>query len=135
MGTPQSNPAGYRNGSALTHAHRIVGRLLLVHGLIDENVHARHTMRLITALVKGNVPYDLLVFPEERHVPRSVGGKAYMETRIRQYFARVRFRPRAPFWRGEREGGGDARALTPPPTHTHTPPHPHQTRLPPNSTS
>jgi dienelactone hydrolase len=88
MGTPQGNPGGYRAGSVLTHAHRIMGRLLLVHGLIDENVHARHTMRLITALVKGNVPYDLLLFPEERHVPRSVNGKAYMETRIRQYFAR-----------------------------------------------
>ena len=82
MGTPASNPDGYKAGSVLTHAHRITGRLLLVHGMIDENVHARHTMRLITALVAGNVPYDLLLFPEERHVPRSAAGKAYMETRM-----------------------------------------------------
>ena len=46
------------------------GRLLLVHGLIDENVHSRHTWRLINALIKHGVTYDLMVFPAERHVPR-----------------------------------------------------------------
>lgn len=46
------------------------GRLMLVHGLIDENVHVRHTWRLVSELTKRGVKYDLMVFPGERHVPR-----------------------------------------------------------------
>jgi len=47
MGTPQSNPIGYHDSSVMTHAHNMKGKLMLVHGLIDENVHFRHTARLI----------------------------------------------------------------------------------------
>ena len=88
MSTPSKNAEGYHNSSVLTHAKGIVGKLLLVHGLLDENVHVRHTMRLINALVQHNVNYDTLLFPDERHVPRSPQGRLYMETRIRQFFER-----------------------------------------------
>ena len=43
------------------------GSLLLVHGLIDENVHFRHTARLINALIRAQKHYELLLFPDERH--------------------------------------------------------------------
>lgn len=87
MGTPENNAGGYKEGSVLTHVGGIKGNLLLIHGMIDENVHARHTMRLISALTDANVRYDLLLFPSERHVPRSATGKAYMEERIKEFFA------------------------------------------------
>ena len=87
MGTPASNPEGYKEGSVLTHVGKIVGPLLIIHGMIDENVHVRHTMRLIEALTDANIKYDLLLFPQERHVPRGVRGKAYMETRIKDFFS------------------------------------------------
>lgn len=45
---------------------------MLVHGLIDENVHFRHTARLINALIAARKPYDLLLFPDERHSPRKL---------------------------------------------------------------
>lgn len=45
---------------------------MLVHGLIDENVHFRHTARLINALIAARKPYDLLIFPDERHSPRKL---------------------------------------------------------------
>jgi dipeptidyl-peptidase-4 len=86
MGTPSSNPKGYAGSSVLTHVRGIAGVPLLIHGLIDENVHARHTMRLLSALVAANVKYELLLLPEERHAPRSATSKAYMEVRIREYF-------------------------------------------------
>jgi hypothetical protein len=44
---PHANAEGYRRSSVLTHVHRITGDLLLVHGLLDENVHFRHTARLV----------------------------------------------------------------------------------------
>jgi dipeptidyl-peptidase-4 len=86
MGTPQSNPRGYAESSVMHHVERIKGRLLLVHGLIDENVHFRHTARLINALVSARKPYDLLLFPDERHMPRKLADRVYMEERIRDYF-------------------------------------------------
>jgi dipeptidyl-peptidase-4 len=62
------------------------GKLLLVHGLIDENVHFRHTARLINALIRARKPYDLLLFPDERHSPRSLADRIYMEERVWAYF-------------------------------------------------
>lgn len=85
MGTPQSNPEGYKDSSVLTHAHKLRGKLLLVHGMTDENVHFRHTARLIVALTEANKGYDLLIFPEERHMPRDAKGLEYQERRVLEY--------------------------------------------------
>jgi dipeptidyl-peptidase-4 len=86
MGTPQSNPEGYRLGSVMAHVENIQGKLLLVHGLIDENVHFRNTARLINALIAARKPYDLLLFPNERHGPRLLADRIYLEERVRDYF-------------------------------------------------
>jgi dipeptidyl-peptidase-4 len=86
MGTPQSNADGYRDGSLLTHAAKLEGKLMLVHGGVDENVHFRHTARLIVALTNAQKHYDLLLFPEERHMPRDRAGLEYMERRLVGYF-------------------------------------------------
>jgi dipeptidyl-peptidase-4 len=88
MSTPASNPDGYRDGSLLTHAAKLEGKLLLVHGMVDENVHFRHTARLIVALTEAGKDYDLLVFPEERHMPRDAKGLEYQERRVMEYFER-----------------------------------------------
>jgi dipeptidyl-peptidase-4 len=86
MGTPQNNPQGYQVSSVLQHVPNIEGKLLLVHGLIDENVHFRHTARLINALIAARKPYDLLLFPNERHMPRSLADRVFMEEQVRDYF-------------------------------------------------
>jgi dipeptidyl-peptidase-4 len=88
MGTPQSNPEGYKDSSVLSHVSKLQGKLLLVHGMTDENVHFRHTARLIVALTEANKDYDLLVFPEERHMPRDAKGLEYQERRVLEYFTR-----------------------------------------------
>mmetsp|Transcript_18917 Transcript_18917/g.44001 ORF Transcript_18917/g.44001 Transcript_18917/m.44001 type:complete len:857 (+) Transcript_18917:78-2648(+) len=82
MGTPESNPDGYKEGAVMTHLDGLKGDLLLVHGLIDENVHFRHTARLINGLIAAQKPYQLLLFPNERHSPRSEKDRIYMEQRI-----------------------------------------------------
>lgn len=51
MGLPTENPSGYQSSSVMSHVSQLEsGRLLLVHGLIDENVHFRHTARLLKAI-------------------------------------------------------------------------------------
>lgn len=86
MGTPQTNPKGYRESSVMAHVPNIKGKLMLVHGLIDENVHFRHTARLVNALIAARKTYDLLLFPDERHMPRKLADRVYMEERIRDFF-------------------------------------------------
>jgi dipeptidyl-peptidase 4 len=88
LGTPADNPEGYRAASALTHAAELRGRLLLVHGMVDENVHFRHTARLVRALQAAGRPFDLEVFPEERHMPRDEQGRRYLEERVVEYLTR-----------------------------------------------
>ena len=86
MGLPASNEEGYRMSAVMAHVERLRGKLLLVHGMVDENVHFRHTARLIAALTAAGKPYDLVVFPEERHMPRDAQGLEYQERRLADYF-------------------------------------------------
>ncbi len=89
MGTPQSNPDGYARSAVMAHVDGLRGKLLLVHGLIDENVHFRHTARLINALIKARKRYELLLFPDERHMPRGEADRVYMEEHILGFLARA----------------------------------------------
>ena len=86
MGTPQKNVQGYIDSSVMNHVHNMKGKLMLVHGLIDENVHFRHTARLINRLIECRKYYDLILFPCERHAPHKVQDRIYMEDRIYAFF-------------------------------------------------
>jgi dipeptidyl-peptidase-4 len=87
LGTPQDNPDVYREGSATTHAAGLRGNLLIVHGMLDENVHFRHTARFLEALAKTRAHCDLLLYPSGRHGLRSEEDRRNMHERIAGYFA------------------------------------------------
>jgi dipeptidyl-peptidase 4 len=86
MGTPTENAAGYADGSVLEQVDGMRGKLLVIHGMLDENVHFRHTARLINALNRARKPYDVLLFPDERHMPRLAADRVYLNERIVGYF-------------------------------------------------
>ncbi len=86
MGLPEENAQGYEEGSVMHHVGNMRGKLMLVHGMIDENVHFRHTARLMNALIRERKPYELLAVPDERHMPRKPADKVYMEDLICKYF-------------------------------------------------
>jgi dipeptidyl-peptidase-4 len=67
MRTPQENPDGYRDGSCLTYAKNLQGRLLLMHGLADDNVHPSNTWQMVDAFQRENLRFDLMVFPRSKH--------------------------------------------------------------------
>lgn len=67
MGLPADNEAGYDASSAIHAAGNLHGRLLVLHGAIDDNVHAQHTLRLAEALQKANIDFDLMIYPTDRH--------------------------------------------------------------------
>jgi dipeptidyl-peptidase-4 len=85
MGLPQENAEGYTRSSVMAHVDAIVGKLLLVHGLIDENVQFRHSARLIDAMIAAGKDHELQLYPNERHMPRRLEDRVYMERRIFEY--------------------------------------------------
>jgi dipeptidyl-peptidase-4 len=88
MGTPKDNPDAYAVSSVMHHVDKLAGKLLLVHGLIDENVHFRHSARLINALIEARKPYELLLFPDERHMPRRLEDRVHMEQQILDFIGK-----------------------------------------------
>ena len=94
MGLPSENKGGYEESAVFEHVHNMKGKLLLIHGLIDENVHFRHTARLVNRLISAGKDYDLLLFPDERHSPRRLRDRIYMEKRLCDYFVKNLLPPR-----------------------------------------
>jgi len=88
MGTPADNPEGFGAASVLPLAATLARPVLLIHGMADENVHFRHTARLLNALNAAQRPYELLPFPEERHLPRGARDREYLEARLAGHFDR-----------------------------------------------
>jgi dipeptidyl-peptidase-4 len=86
MGLPQENPEGYARSAVMAHVDNIRGELQLIHGMVDENVLFRNSARLINALNRAQKRYELLLFPDERHMPRNTRDLIYTQERIRDFF-------------------------------------------------
>jgi dipeptidyl-peptidase-4 len=67
MGTPQNNPEGYKKSSPVNAAKDLHGKLLLIHGAIDDNVHLQNTMQFAYELQKAGKQFDLMLYPKSRH--------------------------------------------------------------------
>jgi len=67
MTTPQENASGYDNNSPITHADKLRGNFLLIHGTADDNVHVQNAMLLINKLVSLNKNFDWLIYPDKNH--------------------------------------------------------------------
>jgi dipeptidyl-peptidase-4 len=63
--TPRENPDGYRLSSPDPAALR--GRLLVVHGLSDDNVHWQNTVQFLGGLIRHNAKFDVQVYPAKDH--------------------------------------------------------------------
>jgi dipeptidyl-peptidase 4 len=67
MGLPQQNVAGYKASSVLEAAANLHGRPLLIHGVIDENVHLQNTLQLAERLQAAGKEFDMMLYPGNRH--------------------------------------------------------------------
>uniref|UniRef100_A0A7N8YC47 dipeptidyl-peptidase IV n=1 Tax=Mastacembelus armatus TaxID=205130 RepID=A0A7N8YC47_9TELE len=70
LDTPEKNPKGYEACSVALHVDKLPNepnRLLILHGFLDENVHFFHTNFLVSQLIRAGKPYNLQVYPNERH--------------------------------------------------------------------
>lgn len=67
MDLPGNNPDGYREARVLTHVDGLRSRLLLVHGMADDNVLFTHSTALMSALQKRGQPFELMAYPGAKH--------------------------------------------------------------------
>jgi len=67
MGLPADNVEGYTKGSPITFAKDLKGRLLVVHGTGDDNVHYQGFERLINELVANNKAFTMMAYPNRSH--------------------------------------------------------------------
>ena len=87
MGVPQENEAGYKLGSAINFAEGLKGKLLIVHGSGDDNVHAQGTERLINRLIELGKPFDSMIYPNRTHsISEGKGTTAHVYKLIARYF-------------------------------------------------
>lgn len=64
---PQDNKSGYEDNSPVNFTKKIKGNFLLVHGSADDNVHYQNAMELASALVKNNIPFEFMTYPNKNH--------------------------------------------------------------------
>ena len=67
MGLPNDNVEGYREGSPITHAKKLQGNLMIMHGTADDNVHYQNFEMLVNELVKNNKLFTMLSYPMRDH--------------------------------------------------------------------
>lgn len=67
MRTPRNNPDGYEATSPAKAAAKLHGRMLLLHGLTDDNVHVQNAVQLAYELQKAGKPFEMMLYPRSRH--------------------------------------------------------------------
>ncbi len=67
MKRPEDNPEGYAKTSLVVRARDLHGRLMLVHGTDDDNVHPQNSQAFMNELIRNGILFDLMVYPMRKH--------------------------------------------------------------------
>ena len=87
MGLPDDNREGYEQGSPITFAQNLRGKLLLVHGTGDDNVHYQGSERMINALIAANKQFSMFAYPNRSHgIYEGANTTRHLFTMITQFF-------------------------------------------------
>jgi len=85
MGLPKDNAEGYDNNSPLNHADKLKGKILLVHGTADDNVHFQNAIELSEKLVQANKQFDEQFYMDKGHGIRGGNSQLHLYTRMTNF--------------------------------------------------
>ncbi|MFK7765718.1 MAG: DPP IV N-terminal domain-containing protein [Mariniblastus sp.] len=86
MGLPQDNAEGYKSTSVLNNkAEDLHGKLLLIHGTIDDNVHLNNTIQFVKELQYAGKQFELMLYPSNRHSVRDKKQAAHMRKMMTEF--------------------------------------------------
>jgi dipeptidyl-peptidase-4 len=86
LGQPSDFAAGYKDFSVVNSAAKLKGRLLLVHGTSDDNVHMANSVQFVQKLIEAQIPYDLQIYPRKTHSIAGPDVRTHLFNRILAHF-------------------------------------------------
>jgi dipeptidyl-peptidase-4 len=86
LSKPQENSEGYKDFSVVNAAAKLKGRVLLIHGTGDDNVHLENTVQFVQKLVEAGIPYDLQIYPRKTHSFAGSDVRMHLYARILEHF-------------------------------------------------
>jgi dipeptidyl-peptidase-4 len=86
MSQPSEFPSGYKDFSVTNSAPKLKGRLLLVQGTGDDNVHMENLIQFIQKLIESGIPYDLQIYPRKTHSLSGADVRTHLYNRILFHF-------------------------------------------------
>jgi dipeptidyl-peptidase 4 len=88
MDVPKNNEAGYKSSSAVEAAADLHGRILVIHGERDDNVHISNTLQFANALQRAGKQFDLMIYPKNRHGIGDPRQRYHMYTMMTEFLLR-----------------------------------------------
>lgn len=88
MQMPKENGEGYKASSAIERIDKLNGRLLLVHGLDDDNVFFSNTTAYMQALIEKGIQFDMQVYPGKEHSLVGRSTRMHLFGKIVEFFDR-----------------------------------------------
>lgn len=85
MGLPQDNPMGYDGNSPINHVDKLRGKLLIVHGTADDNVHYQNALAMVEKLVEANKQFSFFTYPDKNHFIRGGNTSHHLYTMLTSY--------------------------------------------------
>ena len=81
----QQNEKGYAETSPLARVNDMQGKLLLVHGSADDNVHVLQSMQYAEALVQANKQFDMHIYKDRNHSIYGGNTRYHLYTKMSNY--------------------------------------------------
>lgn len=88
MKLPQDNPEGYEKTSFVERAKDLHGRLLLVHGTYDDNVHPQNTWSFADGLIEAGITFDMMIYPMRKHGISDKAARIHLQKTMLEFWMR-----------------------------------------------
>jgi dipeptidyl-peptidase-4 len=88
LSTPTDNPQGYQASAVFPYLDQLRGRLLIMHGMADDNVLFTHSTRLFKALQNRRYPFEMMTYPGSKHSLQEQDVSVHRFNMILEFFSR-----------------------------------------------
>ena len=88
MGVPEDDPEAYDRTSSVKGAENYSGRMLIIHGTHDDNVHPQNTIQLIDALIKNKKQFEIMFYPNKTHGISGSSAQVHLYTMFYSFLER-----------------------------------------------
>jgi dipeptidyl-peptidase-4 len=88
MKLPENNPEGYEKNDLNRYAKDLHGRLLIVHGTYDDNVHIQNIWTFVDELIKANKMFDLMIYPMRKHGIADRAARVHLYTKMLEFWGK-----------------------------------------------